>query len=83
MSAFSQNVSFAMVKAMQHLSDTIFLHMANMTLRCWDAYLDHIKSGIKLDTLAALCNAPLQIGVLFPDDVLRWAEDEITKHDFS
>ena len=36
-----------------------------------------------LDTFAALHNAPLQIGALFPDDVLRRAEDEITKHDAS
>ena len=32
MSAFNQNVSFAMGKTMQHLSDTIFVQMANMTL---------------------------------------------------
>ena len=36
-----------------------------------------------LDTFAALRYAPLQIGALFPDDVLRRAEDEITKHDAS
>ena len=52
-----------------------------MTLLRRDAYLDHIKPGIELDTFAALHNAPLQIGVLFPDDVLRRAEDEIAKHD--
>ena len=35
------------------------------------AYLDHIKPGIKFDTFAALRNAPLQIGALFPDDASR------------
>ena len=32
MSAFNQNVCFALGKAMQHLSNTIFVQMANMTL---------------------------------------------------
>ena len=31
MSAFNQNVCFAMGKAMQHLSNTIFVQMANMS----------------------------------------------------
>ena len=48
MLAFNQNVSFAMGKAMQHLSDTLFLQMANMSLLQHDTYLDHIKLEIKL-----------------------------------
>ena len=32
MSAFNQNVCFAMGKAMQYLLNTIFVQMANMTL---------------------------------------------------
>ena len=42
MSAFNQNISFSMCKAMQHLSDTIFVMMANMTLLQRGPYLDHI-----------------------------------------
>ena len=42
MLAFNQNIFFSMGKAMQHLSDTIFVLMANMTVLQHGAYLDHI-----------------------------------------
>ena len=51
--------------------------MANLTLARRDSYLSHVKSGIKLDTLAALRTAPLQLAMLFPDEVLKRAEDDI------
>ena len=44
-----------------------------------DAYLDHLKPGVKQDNWCALCNAPLQSYGLFPGDALHWAEDDITK----
>ena len=36
---------------------------------------------MKSDTLAALRSAPLQIGTLFPDAVIKRAEEEISHHD--
>ena len=36
-----------------------------------------------METFAALGNAPLQIGTLFLDNVLRCTEDEIAKHEAS
>ena len=46
MSAFKQ-VSFVVGKAMQHLSDTIFVQIANMTLLRRNTYLDRINPGCR------------------------------------
>ena len=56
---------------MEHLSDFVFVTVANSTLARRDAYLSHLKSGIKPDTLAALRTAPLQMTTLFPDEVFK------------
>ena len=53
-----------MAKTMEHLSDFVFVSMANLTLTRRDCYLSHLKSGIKPDTLAALRTAPLQLATL-------------------
>ena len=55
--------------------------MGNLTLVRRDAYLSHVKNGIKHDTLAALRTAPLQFATLFPDSVLKKAEEEIAYYD--
>ena len=39
--------------------------MANITFARHDSYLDHLKSGIKHDTLAAVRTAPIHLGSLF------------------
>ena len=53
--------------------------MANLTLVRRDSYLDHLKLGIKPDTFSALRNCPLNTHALFPDAVIRKAEDEIAQ----
>ena len=68
-------------QSMQHLSDIIFVQMVNMTLLHHDSYHSSFEIRLKLDTIAALRNAYLQIGALFPDDVLRRTQDEIGKHE--
>ena len=68
-----------MAKAMEHFSDFVFVSMANFTLVRRDLYLAHVKSGLKQDTLAALCQAPRDLPTLFPDSVLRKAEEDISK----
>ena len=50
--------------------------MGNLTLARRDAYLTHVKSGIKPDTVAALRTVPLHIPTLFPDD-----EEEISHYE--
>ena len=62
---------------MEHLSDFTFVSMANITLCRRDSYLAHVKSCLKQDTLAALRQAPLDLPTLFPDSVLKKAEDDI------
>ena len=79
LNAFNQNVSFCMGKAMQHLADILFVQMGNVTLLRQDAYLDHLKQGIKPDTWCALRNSPLNSSGLFPDDMVRRTEEEIAK----
>ena len=80
LSAFHQNVSVAMGTALQHLADSLFVHMSNLTLLRRDSYLDHVKNGIKPDTYNQLRNAPLFGHGLFPDAVIRTAEQDIASH---
>ena len=53
--------------------------MANLTLICRDSFLEHIKTGVKPDSFSALRNCPLNTHALFPDAVIRKAEDEIVQ----
>ena len=39
--------------------------------------MEHLKTGVKPDTFSALRNCPLNTHALFPDAVIRKAEDEI------
>ena len=63
------------------ISSFVFVSMANLTLIRRDYYLSHVRSGIKPDTLAALRTAPLQLTTLFPDSVLKRAEEDISNFD--
>ena len=67
----------------QHLSDFTFIQMANLTLLRRDAFLEHLKQGVKPDTFSALRNCPLNGYALFPDVVIRKAEDEIAQFESS
>ena len=78
---FNNSITQAAAKAMEHLTDFVFITMGNITLARRDSYLSHIKNGVKADTLAALRLAPLQLGTLFPDTVIKRAEEEISHHD--
>ena len=83
LTSFNQNLSFAMGKSLQHLSDFSFVQMANLTLLGRDVYLENLKPGVKHDTLSALRNCPLNGYALFPDAVIRKPEDEITQYENS
>ena len=78
---FNSSITQAAAKAMEHLTDFVFITMGNLTLARRDAYLNHVKNGIKPDTLAALRTAPLHISTLFPDTAIKWAEEEIALYD--
>ena len=78
---FNSSITQAAAKAMEHLTDFVFITMGNLTLARCDAYFNHLKNGIKPDTLAALRTAPLQIATLFPDAVIKRAEEEIAHYD--
>ena len=76
---FNSSISQCMAKTIEHMSDFAFVSMYNFTLIRRDSYLAHVKAGIKQDTLAALCQAPMDLDTLFPDTVLRKAEKDISK----
>ena len=76
--AFHQNVSVAMGTALQHLADSLFVHLANLILLRRDSYLEHVKQGIKPDTWKMLRNAPMFGHGLFADSFLATAEQDIT-----
>ena len=81
LTSFNQNVSFAIGKSLQHLSDFTFNQMADLTLVRRDSYLEHLKPGVKPDTFSALRNCPLNGYARFPDAVIRKAEDDIAQHE--
>ena len=76
---FGSSITQCMAKTMEHLSDFAFVSMYNLTLARRDAYLAHMKSGIKQDTLASLRQAPMDLPTLFPDSILKKAEEDISK----
>ena len=78
---FNSSITQSAAKAMEHLTDFVFVTMGNLTLVRRDAYLSHVKNGIKHDTLAALRTAPLQFGTLFPDSAIKKGEEEIAYFD--
>ena len=76
---FNSSIFQCMAKTMEHLSDFAFVSMYNFTLARRDSYLALVKPGIKQDTLASLRQAPMQLDTLFPDLVLKKAEEDISK----
>ena len=77
---FHQNMPVAMGTALQHLVDSLCAHMANLILLHRDSYQKHVKNGIKPDTYNHLRNAPLFGHGLFPDAVIRTAEQDIASY---
>ena len=55
---FNSSITQAAAKSMEHLSEFIFITIGNLTLVRRDAYLSHLRTGIKPDTLTALRSAP-------------------------
>ena len=76
---FNASISQAAAKSMEHLSDFVFITMGNLTLVRRDAYLSHLRTGIKQDTLTALRTAPLHLPTLFPDATIKRAEEDIAQ----
>ena len=74
---FNASITQAAAKTMEHLSDFVFISMGNLTLARRDSYLNHVKGGVKPDTITTLRTAPLHIPTLFPDSVIKRAEEEI------
>ena len=78
---FNVSITQATGKMMEHLTEFVFISMWNLTLARRDAYLNHLESGIKLNTVAALRTAPLRISTLFQDNVIKRAEEEIAHYE--
>ena len=78
---FNSSITQAVAKTMEHLTNFVFVSVGNLTLARRDSNLSHLKAGVKTDTLAALPTAPLQLATLFPDNILRHAEEGIAKYE--
>ena len=76
---FNSSITKAAAKSMGHLSEFVFITMVNLTLVRRDAYLSHLRTGIKQDTLTALRTAPLHISTLFPETTLKRAEEDMAQ----
>ena len=57
---FNSSVCQAMAKSMEHLTEFVFVNMANATLLRRASCLAYLKAGVKADTLNALRTAPLR-----------------------
>ena len=78
---FNSSITQATAKAMEHLTDFVFITMGNLALARRDSYLSHLKNGVKPDTFAALRTGPLHIATLFSEAVVKKAEEEIALYD--
>ena len=78
---FNSSITQATAKAMEHLTDFVFITMGNLALARRDSYLSHLKNGVKPDTFAALRTGPLHIVTLFTETVVKKAEEEIALYD--
>ena len=78
---FNASVCHAMAKSVEHLTDFVFVNLAKTTLLRRDSYLSYLKGGVKADTLNALRSAPLQLDTIFPDNVIKQAEEDIAAFD--
>ena len=76
---FNSSITQAAPKSMEHLSEFVFITMGNLTLVRRDAYLSHLRTGIKPDTLTVLRTAPLHLSTLFPDSTIKRAEEDIAQ----
>ena len=74
---FNVSITQAAAKTMEHLSEFVFVSMGNLTLARRDSSLNHIKGGVKPNTIATLRTAPLHIPTLFPYSIIKGAEEEI------
>ena len=77
---FIASITQAAAKTMEHLTDFVFISIGKLTLAHRDAYLNHLKTGIKPDNLSALRTVLLHIPTLFPDSVIKRAEEEIAHY---
>ena len=78
---FNSSICQAAAKTMEHLTEFVFVSMGNLTLARRDAYLTHLRTGVKPDTLAGLRTAPIHINTLFPDSLIKKAEEEIVQYE--
>ena len=74
---FNASITQAAAKTMEHLSEFVFISLGNLTLARRDAYLNHIRGGVKPDTIAALRTASLHIPIFSLDSIIKRAEEEI------
>ena len=79
---FNSSITQVAAKTTEHLSEFVFFSMGNLTLVRRDAYMSHLRTGIKPDTLTAQRTAPLHISTLFPDAAIKRAEDDIAQFEF-
>ena len=74
------SITQAAAKTMEHLTKFVFICTGNVTLAHRDAYVTHLKRGIKPDTRAALRTVPMHISTLFLGSIIKKARDTLLLH---
>ena len=77
LTVFNQNISFCFSRRC-YIRQIHSVQMRNITLLRRDAYLDHLRPGVKPETWCAL-HSPLNSSGLFLDDMVSREETEIAK----
>ena len=76
---FDQSITFAIARTMQDLAEFAFVNMAKTAIaRC---YIDHLKSSIKHNTIATLRITTIYRCLLFLDNIIQKADEEISHYD--
>ena len=55
---FNASITQAVAKTMEHLTDSVFVSIGNLTLARRDSHLSHVETGIKPDILAHYNSLP-------------------------
>ena len=79
--AFNSKVTVSVKRCIQDIMDAVFTDLANILLLRRDAYLEHLRLGVKPDTTTSLRLAPPHPTTLFEDSVIAKAEREISEYE--
>ena len=74
---FSHRLTSSVSNVIRDLTDGILVNLGNSVLLRRDSYLEGLKSGVSMDTMAKLRAGPFHTETLFEEDSIAKAEAEL------